>query len=277
MTGQKPRPAPEFRPRKKRQQNVARAAWRSPWGLTGVLAVLIIAAAGFGGWLVFRGGDDSAPARGLAGGPDPKLEGPASRYAPSLEEAPPGYQVITPETYDLNAFQFAAQSGLFTEVATGEQRAEEWRYLSGRRTSLEPIGKGAEVLQGGYWLTVDNYLFEYPEGAEAAFNHLKTVYDGVTGSERVDAAPLGNQSAAWALQKGTVLQSETPAIYHRFVFRRGNLLTIVQTMGATPFMTIEQARDIAIVVDERALGQRDQSTPTPAAAPTLPVSGSTTR
>lgn len=244
--------------------------------LTGLLAVVLLGAAALGAWLVMRGGDDSTPARGLAGGPNPTLEEPASRYAPSLEEAPPGYQVVTPETYGMNAFQFAVQSGLFAEAAVGEQRAEEWGYLDGRRTTFEPLGKGAEVLQGAYWLTIDTYLFERPDGAEAAFNHLESFYNGLQGSRRVEAAPLGNQSGAWSFERGTILQSDTPAIYHRFVFRRGNLVAIVQTLGGTPFMSIEQARDTAIVIDERALGQREPSTPTPAPAPSLPAGGGRT-
>jgi hypothetical protein len=274
------RPAPEFRPPLKRQRD--RRSWLSEHRsavIVSALGILLVAAAGFAALLLLGGDDGAAPAisdSGTRGGPNPRLEPPASRYIPALSEAPPGYQVIPPETYGMNGFQFATQSGLFRQIATGQDKANEWRYVDGYRASYEPIGKGAGVLQGGYWLTVDSYLFDQASGAEGAFDYLKAFYDSVDGSKAVDAPGLANQSGAWALEEGTILQSEMPAVYHRFVFRRGNLLTIVQTLGGTPYMTIDQARQIAVIADERALGQREQTTPTPAATQQLPATESAT-
>jgi len=272
------RPAPEFRPPRKRQQGRSSGfADARMVAIVAALGLVLLAGAGLVALLVLGGDDTPAADSGTRGGPSPRLEAPAARYIPALEEAPPGYQVVPPETYGMNAFQFATQSGLFAQIATGEQKAEEWRYLDGYRASYEPIGKGAEVVQGAYWLTIDAYLFEHPEGAEAAFGFLKDFYNEVKGSKQVQAPALANQSAAWQYEQGTILQSDVPAVYHRFVFRRGNLLTIVQTLGGTPSMTIDQARQMAVVVDERALGERDAVTPTPNASPALPTGGSDTR
>jgi hypothetical protein len=48
---------------------------------------------------------------------------------------------------------------------------------------------------------------------------------------------------------------------------------MVLTYGGQPFLTINPARDIAVIIDERALGERDAIEPTP--IPTvLPGGGS---
>jgi hypothetical protein len=224
------------------------------------------------------GGDDDAPKAtptvagvstgGTSGGPEPILQGPASRYAVDLKDLKTAYKVDPNETYNYLLTSFAAQ-GPFKSQAEGEQLAKQWEILDGYKASYVPDGQLAGVLQGAYYVTAETFLFKQATGASAAYAKFVDTYKSNSGSEPQSAKQLGNESSGFKLVKGTVGNSSVVAVYHRFVFRRGNVVGVVQTYGREQTMTIAQARDIAVMMDDRALGKRDASIPTPVPTPLL--------
>lgn len=205
---------------------------------------------------------------GLAGGPEPTVSLPASKYAPLLSDLPEGMTVNVPETFTMNITTFSS-SYWFDTNAQGEARAQEWRIIDGFQVQYDPVGQAAQLLQGGYYAWAEVYLFETPAGARLAYEYLEGRLTARQGSEKAEARPLGNQSAAFRYEQGTVGTSDTPAVYHRFVFRRGNAVVSIQTFGAAPFMSTDQARELAILVDAKLLGEREAPVPTPIPTPAI--------
>jgi hypothetical protein len=75
------------------------------------------------------------------------------------------------------------------------------------------------------------------------------------------------------LTEGLVGTSDVVAVFHRYVFRRGTVVTWVQTYGAEAYMTIDPAREVAVIIDDRILGNTEAAEPTPIPTPNLPGSG----
>lgn len=223
--------------------------------------VLAFAAAGCGG-----DGGDAGPAglaAGEAGGPQPNLSAPASRYAPYLNELRGDFDVNPSSTYGFTE-QLYAGSGPFLSPTEAAQLIEEWGYLDGYLATFEPVGLLAAAVQGRFYVTTETHLFKTTDGARKAFNKYAAHYGEANGSLAVtDAKGLANQSAAFKIESGTLGNSTVNAVYHSFMFRRGNLVAIVRTFGGVPFMTIEQARAVAVIMDEHALGTRVNDEPTP--------------
>lgn len=226
------------------------------------------------------GGDDggspqadlSPSTGGVSGGPEPLLEMPVARYAPSLEEMPGRFEVNTPETFGLTAATWSV-IGPFDNPQEGEQLAGDWGYVEGWRVLYNPDGQLAGVVEGRYYATIEVHLFETTAGAAEAYARYLDRSINKAGSDRQNTRPLANESSGWELVEGTVGGTDMVAVYHRFIFRRGNLVGMVLTYGGQPFLTINPARDIAVIIDERALGERDAIEPTP--IPTvLPGGGS---
>lgn len=261
------RRAPEFRPRKSR---VAVQQRRNRWRLAvaGAAAVLLAAVAGV---VLLVALDDTGDGGGTGGatsgvnpGPEPVVEGPASRYIvllADLRDAP--VHAMPPQTFTLSPLAFGSL-GYFTTGQEGERRAREWGYSSGYLSTLEPDGQLAAVLNGAYYVRIESVLFDNLEGARAAFRYLKDHHDNQQGSVKEVSTAVGNEWAAYSFVTGTVGTSDKVQVYYRYLFRRGNMVSIVQVNGAQEFMEIERARALAAVIDQKALGQRVSPTPTPA-------------
>ena len=78
--------------------------------------------------------------------------------------------------------------------------------------------------------------------------------------QNADLFAIADNTGRVLVRLGT---SDIPEVFHRFVFRRGNLVAMVQTVGAQPYMSIDQARNTAILIDGRATGNLAAYTPTP--------------
>lgn len=232
------------------------------------IAAVALAAAGCGG------DDDDGPAGTVtveSVGEDVQLAGPPSLYAPSLEEMLAPSVVNVAETYAINPTTYATTGG-FGSPNTGQERAEEWGYNSGYQVLYDADGLVAGAATGNYYTTVQVFLFDTAEGARGAFNFYEERGRVATDSEAVDIERVGNQSAAAVVGGERTLPGTTiPGEFHRVVFRRGNMVTIVQTFGASEFMSIVQAREIAVIVDQRAMGERPAEEPTPIERPSSPV------
>jgi hypothetical protein len=108
---------------------------------------------------------------------------------------------------------------------------------------------------------VEIHLFKDEPGAKKAFEYFENRLKN--GAQSVNSTPVGNQSSAWKTVSGKVRSSQVDAAYHRIVFRRGNMVAVVLTYGADPFMKVDRVRALAQMVDEKALGQKATVEPTP--------------
>lgn len=239
------------------------------------IAVGAVAAGSLATVFAFTSGDDGTPTSGLptaasrstagtAGGREPQLAGPANRYAPLLEELRARTILHKPDTFTLNALAWVTNGGLFASTDEGEAQAERWGYIDGFQVAFRPDGQLASVLQGEWFTTINVVLLGDSSKAHEAYLRFEEQYRKTAGSEQQVTKGLGNESSAWKITSGTVPNSQIVAVYHRFVFRRGNMIVTVQTYGGEPFMSIDQARDTAVVIDDKALGNRPAPTPTPA-------------
>jgi hypothetical protein len=258
--------APEFRPRGSRRGRFGR--WPLAAIAAGVAALTII---GLVTWFIIdsASGDDdddggsSESVGGVDGGPETQVAAPASQYTVQLYDlATSPIETNPDETYPLNALGFA-QNGYFADTEQGETLAAEWGYVDGYQSGLRPTGQIADVVQGGYYIRSEAYVFESVSGAQLAYGYLEDSHRNQAGSVEVDTKNLANESSSFEILEGTVGSSDKPAVYHRFLFRRGSMVAIVQTWGAQEFMTVDRARDLAVAMDDKARGERDAYTPTP--------------
>jgi hypothetical protein len=177
---------------------------------------------------------------------------------------PKGNAVYPPDTYQLSPLAFGATAGVFDSPSQGEELAGKWGYTDGYQAAFQPAGLIADVVKGEYYTTVDTFLFKDENGAHEAYSQFETKYGTLTGSERIQGVKgLANESSAWKYDGDLIANTQIGSVFHRFIFRRGSMLSVVQTYGAAPFMTIDKARDIAITLDDKALGSRPAPTPTP--------------
>ena len=215
-------------------------------------------------------GDDATPAirtpstGGTKGGPEPRLDGPAVKFAAAEQEIGGGVEAVPNESADLTSEMFAdASIGPFKDANEGRAKVQEWGYKEGYLGVFQPDGLAAGLLLGRYYVRLETHLFNSVDGAIKAFAWYSDTYNKNTALQAQQTPQLANQSAAWKSVQGKIESSDLDGVYHRFVFRRGNLIGIVQTAGADTFMTVDPARDIAVIVDDRALGNRAAPTPTP--------------
>jgi hypothetical protein len=263
----------------RRRGDSPQSRWRQPLLLLGGSAAILEVAAFLVFMLVRAGGDDAEadPASTDNGGPQPQLSGPASKFAASAAEIGGGIQGVPPDSFEVTSQMYTdPQVGPFGTTEEGVAKVAEWDYREGYIGSFDPDGLVAGLVQGRYFVRIETHLFGTSQGAAAAFAHYNELYASIDGLAPEDVTPLANQTAGWTSLGEKIGSTDLDEVYHRVIFRRGNLLAIVQTVGADTFMTIDPARNIAAIVDERALGSRAAPTPTPSGG-TLPPSPVPTR
>lgn len=205
---------------------------------------------------------------GTLGGPEPVVQLPASQYIPLITEVPGENEVNVSDTFTMNITTFTS-SYWFINDKEGQDRAREWKIVDGYQVYYQPVGLSAQVLQGDFFTTIETYLFADVEGAKGAYAHLAKKIGALPGTEAEKPRGLANESSAYSLVQGTVGVSDVVAVYHRFIFRRGNAVVSVQTYGGEPFMTIDDARELAVMIDDKLLGQRPATEPTPIPTPAI--------
>ncbi len=172
------------------------------------------------------------------------------------------------ETYGLDSGGFIT-FGPFQTIEEGETFVERHPYVNGYTVLYEPDGLLAGVIEGRYFVTIWVHIFAGTDAPVAAYELFDTQSKARAEAEIVPILPIANQSGASGLVVGTVGNSTTAREYHRVVFRRGNLVAVVQTYGATPLINVNPARYLAGIIDERAVGDRPAEEPTPAPTSTL--------
>ena len=205
---------------------------------------------------------------GTTGGPETISKGIASQYTPAITEIPGINNVNVPETFTANLATFAS-SYLFASNKIGEEKANEWKIVDSYQVSYDPQGLQADLLRGRYYVRVEVYLFADLGGAQAAYDFMSKFYLARAGTQQVNTRQLGNQSSAYKIVDGTVGTSDELSAYYRMLVRRGNVVSVVQVNGADKFVSVDAARNIAIVVDDRILGNRAAPVPTPIPTPSF--------
>ncbi|MDZ7728678.1 MAG: hypothetical protein U5Q44_11055 [Dehalococcoidia bacterium] len=111
------------------------------------------------------GGEEVEPTASLTGD-SPSLEGPASRYAPFVEELPGDFEVNPPETFALTD-DIWSRVGPFESGDAGQQFIDEHGFIEGYRAHFNPDGLLAGVASDGrYYVTVETYLFDRARGCD---------------------------------------------------------------------------------------------------------------
>jgi hypothetical protein len=197
-------------------------------------------------------------------GPSPELAPPASRFVVRVEDLGVNWITDIPSTLVVDASSYA-QTRIFSSPAEGERLLSEWGYLGGYQTGYSPEGFDTAVLNGAYYIRTECHLFQRVAGAGAAFDYFNQFAAGQPGHRPVSMERVGNRSAAYMMTLGTIGRSNVNAVFHQVIFQRGNLVCVVLTKGAEPFMRVDAARDLALISDKKALGQLDAPEPTPTA------------
>ena len=211
-------------------------------------------------------------ATAAGGGASPTLARPASKYSISIDDLNQNFRTDISGTFVLDAKTYAQEASigttrvrLFANEAEGNKKLADWGYIEGFQTGYIPEsenGPEAAMLVGGFYITVETHLFKDAEGARAAYDYFEK-YLETGGAQQVEAQPVGNKSSAWETVGGKIGRTKANAAYHQLIFVRGNVLTIVFTKGAEGFMKAETARTLALISDEKALGERTATEPTP--------------
>ncbi|MCK9520207.1 MAG: hypothetical protein M0R74_14460, partial [Dehalococcoidia bacterium] len=194
----------------------------------------------------------------------PRLDGPASKYSLlNPDDFGTGYITDIRNTYVLDAENYTAHNEAFASPAEGRAMMEGWGYQDGYSTAVDPEGRLEGMLNGGIRVLLEVHLFETEEGADAAYTYFAE-HIGSSGLViSADPGPVGNESSAWAYTSGKIGNSNVNMAFQVLMFRRGNLLASVVAIGAEPFVRAEHARAHALMIDEKALGERAVFTPTP--------------
>ncbi|MGK2966120.1 MAG: hypothetical protein ACSLFM_11025 [Tepidiformaceae bacterium] len=154
--------------------------------------------------------------------------------------------------------------GFFDTPDEAKEKLAAWGYQGGYITGFNPTGLVAGVLRGEFYIDVELHLFDTIEHAHTAFEHFVITRAEAEGAEYLDGLDAnGNEWAALKLVRGKVTNSEVDAVYHTYIFRRGNMVAVVQTRGAAPYMKDEYVEQLASIIDEKVLGTRDAVPPTP--------------
>lgn len=206
---------------------------------------------------------------GTTGGANDVVEGPASRYSPGVKELPGVFTVNVPQTFTDNISTFSS-SYLFTGEAQGQDLATKWGIIDGFKAAYDPDGLEAGLLSGKYYVAVETYLFQKSSGASDAYDFIQNVYSSRAGSEKQDAKGLGIKSAGYKIIQGTVGTSDQPKAYYSFMFQRGNVVAVVRITGAERSVSVDTAREVAAIIDDRITGKRQS--PQPTAIPTPKIS-----
>ncbi|HET7737868.1 MAG TPA: hypothetical protein VFK32_04770 [Tepidiformaceae bacterium] len=174
-----------------------------------------------------------------------------------------GHTTDSDHTFSRGAGDYQA-FGFFDTPDEAKEKLAEWGYQGGYITGFNPTGLTAGVLRGEFYIDVELHLFDTIDHARTAFEHFVLTRAKADGAEYLDGLDAnGNEWAALKLVSGKVTNSDIDAVYHTYIFRRGNMVAVVQTRGAAPYMKDEYVEQLASIIDEKVLGTRGAVQPTP--------------
>lgn len=222
------------------------------------------------------GGDPGTTATTSAANPtnSPTLARPAGKYSISIDDLGQNFRTDISQTFAFDASTYANEGRVRAFPSAGEatKKLNDWGYIEGYQTGYIPedlAGPEGAVLKGGFYVTVETHLFKDAKGAMEAYEYFAD-YLGST-AQVVEAPAIGNRSAAYVTTIGKIGKTQVAATYHHLIFVRGNVLTIVLTKGAQGFMKVDTVVALARISDEKLLGERAATEPTPTSNSTTPT------
>jgi hypothetical protein len=165
-------------------------------------------------------------------------------------------------TSQLTTATYAATT-TFAGAADGAAKLDSWGYVEGYRTGLIPEGGASAMNNGGYVLYEELHLYDSTDGAHEAFLHLAGNVRGNSVAEVITGPSVANESITSRAVAGKVAGTNVDQVLHQVIFRRGNVVAVVLTIGAEPLMESETAIEIAQIIDAKILDERDHPQPTP--------------
>ena len=194
--------------------------------------------------------------------PSPQLDGPASKFSILLQDVGlTSFITDIPATIELTAKNYGESKAF--PAGQGEAMLKKWQYQGGYETSLQPEGRETAILNGAFSVYVETHLFSTPENAKLAYDFFKDAVAKNGVAQPVTTSSVGNESTASKTINGKIRTSNVDFAYHQILFRRGNLVAIVLTRGADPFMKVDTVRQLAQIVDDKALAKVEVIAPTP--------------
>lgn len=192
----------------------------------------------------------------------PKVDMPVSRFALALNDLDTTvFRTDVNGVFELNATNYGG-TATFDSAADGKKMLEGWGYKGGYETGYLPISAPQSVLNGSYYINVEIHLFGDSDGAKSAYTYFKQRISK-SGAKLEDSPQLGNESVGYSRANGLITGTEVGATIEQFMFRRGNVVAVVFTYGATGFMNINTARALAVIEDNKILGKDKAPVPTP--------------
>lgn len=192
----------------------------------------------------------------------PVSEMPVSRFALALEDLDTSvFRTDVSSVLDLTTDVYAT-STTFDSSDQGKQLLTKWGYEGGYEAGYLPIGSTQAVLNGAYYVNVELHLFKDADGAKEAYTYFdQRILKGKAQAAAI--AQVGNQSAGYTTDAGALSGATVDAVADRILFRRGNVVSVVFVYGAKGFVTIDTARQLAMVEDNKILGKQRAPVPTP--------------
>ncbi len=197
---------------------------------------------------------------------EPVNAGPVSQFVVLVQDL--GIQNFNTDreaTRTLTADDYAGTSA-FAGPGEGKRLLGEWGFADGYTTGMLPPGGVEDILNSAYVVYQELVMFDSAAGARAAFAHLAGNVRANDSVQVIETATVGNESIASSAVGPVLGDSGINQVYHQVVFRRGNVVTRMLTVGAEPLMSIQTAIELAGFVDAKLLDEREHPEPTPTPA-----------
>jgi hypothetical protein len=167
-------------------------------------------------------------------------------------------------TWDLTK-ELYANTGAFVDYDTGMESLTAWNYIQGYETALLPEGGSEAIFNGAYVVHQELHLFEDEDGAKEAFEYFReTVSNNGISSPLSSDTTIGSESFVSRTIAGKVGgNSHIDQVLHQVIFRRGNVVAVVLTIGAAPIMKVDTVLELGTIVDDKLLDEREHPQPTP--------------
>ena len=207
--------------------------------------------------------------------PAPLLDGPASKYSILLDDVGlNAFITDIPNTFQLDAKTYGKTTAF--PAGKGEGMLGGWSYLGGYQASMKPEGRDTAILNGSFEIRVETHLFKTADNAKSAYDYFVGVIKANPAAQAVTTTSVGNESTTTKAVNGKIRNTTIDAAYHQIIFRRGNMVAVVLTYGADPFMKVDYVRELASIIDNKALGKAQSIAPTPTSNYTPPAFSSET-
>jgi hypothetical protein len=160
--------------------------------------------------------------------------------------------------------QLFAETAAFSDPGSGLESLTAWGYIEGYRTGLLPEGDTDAILNGAYVVGQQLHLFEDEEGADELYEYFVENVSNNGVSSPLTADTIGSESSVSRTLAGKVGgDSHVDQVIHQLIFRRGNVVVVLLTIGADPLMKVDTVLELGAIVDDKLLDEREHPQPTP--------------